>query len=377
MRFVMTALQDIQMLRALCLAVHRGDATLQDELRSLTSSSFIGAPGSPLKSLGIEDLGSFQGVVRILSDAEMLARCQRDIEVWAERGIGGVCWFEPEYPELLRHIYAPPVYLTVRGTCPASLNSLPCISIVGARNCDRGGIDTARAIAASLAQIGVVVVSGLAAGVDTAAHQGALLRQSVCPTIAVIGSGLDALYPRSNERLAQEIVAQNGLVVSQFEPEVPPYPANFLNRNRIIAGISRAVVVVQARDRSGSLVTARYANEEGRDVFAVPGDVRDGRYNGTNALIRQGATLVRSGRDVIDAYPDLAARLPEDPKSIPTAFLREVQKQIVDLVGKDRGITVAQLSDRLGTPAKFQENLLELELNGIVRRAPGDRLEMV
>lgn len=366
------------MLRALCLAAHRGDEVVQGEIRALATCSRISGGGNSETNTLQEIIPqSFQGVTKILSEDSLLGRCRSDIEQWAERGIHGICWFEPEYPELLRHIYSPPVYLTVRGVVPSALNSLSCISIVGARNCDRGGVDTARTIAASLSQIGVVVVSGLAAGVDTAAHQGALLRQSICPTIAVIGSGLNALYPKSNERLAQEIVARGGLIISQFEPEVPPYPANFLNRNRIIAGISRAVVVVQARDRSGSLVTARYANEEGRDVFAVPGDVRDTRYNGTNALIRQGATLVRSGRDVIDAYPDLLQRLPEDPVSTPTAFLRDVQKNIVVVVKEHRGITVEQLCDRLGTPAKFQENLLELELNGILRRTPGDRLEIV
>ena len=203
---------------------------------------------------------------------------------------------EPGYPPLLRELHDPPPTLYVRGEVESL--AAPGVAVVGARSCSAYGAQVARALARDLAAAGLVVVSGLARGVDGEAHRGAL--ESGGRTIAVLGCGIDRDYPRSHAELARRIVS-SGVVVSEYPAGVEPAPWRFPARNRIIAGLSLATVVVEARERSGALITADFALELGRDVFAVPGEITSGLSAGTNDLLRQGAAPLSSVRDLLEA----------------------------------------------------------------------------
>ena len=201
------------------------------------------------------------------------------------------------YPPLLAELYDPPRRLHVRGG-PAAILARPSVAIVGARSCSSYGAQVARDLARELAAAGLVVVSGLARGVDGEAHRGALAAGGL--TVAVLGCGIDRDYPRAHAELARRIAA-SGLVVSEYPAGVEPSPWRFPARNRIIAGLARATVVVEARARSGALITADFALELGREVFAVPGEITSGLSGGTNDLIRQGATPLLGAGDVLEA----------------------------------------------------------------------------
>src|SRR5262245_35108422 len=203
---------------------------------------------------------------------------------------------DPGYPPLLAELHDPPACLFLRGE--ARVLEDPGVAIVGARSCSAYGAQVARTLARELAVAGIVVVSGLARGVDGEAHRGAL--EGGGRTVAVLGCGIDRDYPRSNAELARRIVT-SGAVVSEYEPGIEPAPWRFPARNRIIAGRELATVVVEARERSGALITADFALELGRDVFAVPGEITSALSAGTNDLLRQGAAPLTSVRDVFDA----------------------------------------------------------------------------
>ena len=200
----------------------------------------------------------------------------------------------PEYPRLLAEISDPPRCIWSRGD--RSLLSETAVAVIGARAASPEGLIAASEIAFDLARAGIVVISGLARGIDAAAHRGALDARG--KTIAVLGTGIDRVYPAENDRLHEEI-ASNGLLISELAPGTPPLEFHFPRRNRIISGLSRAVVVVEARDKSGSLITARLAADQGRDVMAVPGTIVGGRNRGANALLRDGAKLVESAVDIL------------------------------------------------------------------------------
>ena len=205
---------------------------------------------------------------------------------------------ERSYPPLLRELHDPPNRLYVRGGPVAELLARPAVAIVGARSCSPYGAHVARSVGRSLAGAGLVVVSGLARGVDGEAHRGAL--EGGGPTVAVLGCGIDRDYPRAHAELAARIRA-NGAVVSEYPPGVEPAPWRFPARNRIIAGLARATIVVEARSRSGALGTADFALELGRDVFAVPGEITAALSAGTNDLLRQGAAPFLAVEDVLSA----------------------------------------------------------------------------
>lgn len=203
------------------------------------------------------------------------------------------------YPELLRHIHEPPAKLYVRGMLPAE--NAPCIAIVGSRKCTPYGKQAAYDLAYALAKAGVTVVSGMALGIDGEAHLGAL--DAGGRTIAVLGTGVNdaSLYPHSHIELARRIMEQ-GAVISEYEPGTPAYPNQFPERNRIVSGLSRGVIIVEADLRSGSLITARLALEQGRDVFAVPGPIYSRTSQGTHALIQEGAKLVAKAEDILQDW---------------------------------------------------------------------------
>ena len=204
-----------------------------------------------------------------------------------------------KFPPLLRAIYDPPLRLYARGGGDAELLFRPCVAVVGARACSPYGAQVARMLGRELAGAGLVVVSGLARGIDGEAHRGALEAGGL--TVAVLGCGIDRDYPAAHAELARRI-RENGLVIAEYEPGVEPAPWRFPARNRIIAGLCAATVVVEARERSGALITADLALEEGREVFAVPGEITSTLSAGTNALLKVGAAPCTSAADVLELF---------------------------------------------------------------------------
>jgi DNA processing protein len=277
------------------------------------------------------------------------------VSTWPTVALGG-----PGYPSLLASIYDPPDRLWTRGTRLDALAG-PCVAIVGARDCSPYGASVVQTVARELADAGVVVVSGLARGIDAAAHRGALSADGA--TIAVLGCGVDRDYPAANAGLARRI-AETGLVVSEYPPGTEPAPWRFPARNRIVAGLALATVVVEARDRSGALITADFALEEGREVFAVPGEITSARSAGTNELIRIGATPLLAAADVLDALglerPERPAPRPGGLAAAVLAALRESPAGADELAA---GLHVAV--------ERVAAALVELELDGLVRLGEG------
>jgi DNA processing protein len=277
---------------------------------------------------------------------------------------GGIAWIGRDvsaYPLRLRAIHDPPLGLFVRGRLPLSLDDGPTVAIVGARVCSSYGSSVGRTLAAELAAAGVAVISGLARGVDAAAHRGAL---EAGTTIAVLGCGIDRDYPRAHAQLATEIAA-HGWIVSEYAPGVEPAPWRFPARNRIVAGLSDATVVVEARERSGALITADLALDEGREVLAVPGEITSQLSAGTNHLLRLGATPVTCAGDVLQA---LGVRPP--PASAPPSL--EPRLDAIRAVVADSPTGADELVRRTGLDAaRVAAALAELELLGIVEQADG------
>jgi DNA processing protein len=267
----------------------------------------------------------------------------------------------PGYPPLLAELHDPPARLYLRGG-PAEMLSRTAVAVVGARSCSRYGAQVARELARELAAAGVVVVSGLARGIDGEAHRGALAAEGL--TVAVLGCGIDRDYPLAHAQLAGRI-AESGLVVSEYPPGVEPAPWRFPARNRIVAGLAGATVVVEARERSGALITADFALELGRDVFAVPGEITSGLSSGTNDLIRQGATPLLAAADVLEALGLEPAPATPSPSLSPEAAA-------VLAVLADGAATLDELSRAagLGSP-EVAVALTELELAGLVSGGDG------
>jgi len=274
----------------------------------------------------------------------------------------------PEYPALLAAIHDPPAALWVRGEADASVLSGPAVAVVGARACSGYGRAVARSLGRELAAAGAVVVSGLARGVDGEAHRGAL--EAGGPTAAVLGCGVDRDYPAAHAELARRICDAGGLIVSEYEAGVEPAPWRFPARNRIIAGLCAATVVVEARERSGALITADFALEGGREVLAVPGEITSALSAGTNALLRLGATPVTCAADVLEAI-GLAPAAPGTAAPAGAAGI------VLRAVG-DGAATIDELVRRTGLEAGLAAAaLVELELaglatteDGVVRRQP-------
>ncbi|KQV53611.1 DNA processing protein DprA [Pelomonas sp. Root1217] len=271
---------------------------------------------------------------------------------------------DADYPPRLLATADPPLLLWLQGR--RELLGTPSIAIVGSRNPTAQGGDNARAFARALARGGYTIVSGLALGVDAAAHEGAL--DAGGATIAVVGTGLDQVYPRRNEALAARLLAGGGLMVSEYSLGTPVLPANFPRRNRIIAGLAQGCLVVEAAVQSGSLITARQAVEAGREVFAIPGSIHSPQARGCHALIRQGAKLVESAQDVLEELPPLGT------VSARSADIEETpheQQALLDAMGFDP-VSLDALMARCGWPAaELSAALLELELDGHIARLAG------
>ncbi len=282
---------------------------------------------------------------------------------WKKKGIKLCSYSDPEYPKLLLNTFNAPQVLFYRGVLPMTDH---LIAIVGARKATSYGKNIAQLLAAELTEAGVWVVSGAARGIDTAAHQGALSKEGY--TIAVLGCGVDISYPPENSKLIHQI-AECGAVVSEYAPGTIAHPGHFPARNRIINGLSRGVVVVEAAERSGALITADFALEEGRDVFAVPGSIFSASSKGTHRLIKQGAKLIDSATDILEEYNIVATKM---------------EPQIVELTAEERvvyesltyenplGIEEIAVKTKLGI-AVITYIVLQFELRGLVAEHSGRR----
>lgn len=280
---------------------------------------------------------------------------------------------DPNYPELLREIPDPPPLLFVHGD-PEVLCT-PQLAMVGSRNPSMAGSETAREFAYHLATSGLSITSGLAIGIDGASHTGALDAGGI--TIAVTGTGLDRVYPASQHDLAHKI-AENGALVSEFPPQTPVRPGNFPRRNRIISGLSLGTLVVEAAQKSGSLITARMASEQGREVFAIPGSIHNPLARGCHGLIRQGAKLVETAADVLEELAPLIQDMhPPDhayPAQTPDPQQHKLDPEymlILECMGYDP-VHIDLLIERSGLTAEVVSSMLILlELEGHVSSAPG------
>jgi DNA processing protein len=287
---------------------------------------------------------------------------------------------DPEYPARLKEIYDPPVILFVKGS--VELLSQPGIAMVGTRHPTPYGLGMAERLANDLAVRGLSIISGLARGIDTASHRGAVAAKG--KSLAVFGTGIDVPYPRENSRLAEQMLALGGAVISEFPLGTAPTPQNFPIRNRIISGISMGVLVVEAAEYSGTRITSRCALEQNRDVYAVPGNVTNKNSWGPNTLIKQGAKLVATWEDVWEELPTEvqttlgAARDESSDAANASLFADDSQspheKKILKLLTPDQSTHIDELVEMLENEISSSEifaALFELELNGKVRQLPG------
>ncbi len=287
----------------------------------------------------------------------------------ADLGIGVVTQYDEQFPEALSEIPDAPLVLYYRG----SLENLcvPAVAVVGARRCTRYGLEIARSMGRAFASQGLTVVSGLARGIDGAAHEGVLESTRQNGAVAVLGSGMQQLYPRENTRLAEAIVANGGALITEYLPDAPPLKGHFPERNRIISGLGQAVIVVEASRKSGSLITARMALEQGRDVFAVPGPVTSHASVGCHWLIQQGAGLVEGADDVLVEFGLAASSRPAVAE--PPAALKPVFECVLPTP-----ISAEQIAVELGLPvAGVGVALIQLELGGFVEQRPDGYIRLL
>jgi DNA processing protein len=311
------------------------------------------------------------GVAPVIADAGL---ARREMATVAKLGARHLFLGDSDYPPLLAELETAPPALIVRGEL--ALSQRPCVAMVGARNASAAACRFARQLAQGLAEAGVTVVSGLARGIDTAAHHGSIAGG----TVGVIASGIDIAFPPENRDL-QERVAVEGLLLAEQPPGAEPLARNFPSRNRIIAGLAQGTVVVEAAPRSGSLITARIAADAGREVMAVPGSPLDPRAQGCNLLIREGATLVQSVDDILEAVRPIDARAVRSPvssfESEPAGEPDDAERRRIEGLLGPVPVPVDELIRQAGLPAAaVQLVLLELELAGRLERHAGGRVSL-
>ena len=295
---------------------------------------------------------------------------------------GIICYDDTYYPQLLKQIYDPPLVLFVQGNI--SLLNAPQIAVVGSRSASAGGRETAFILCQQLAQQNVVITSGLALGIDAAAHRGALSQPA--STIAVVATGLDQVYPARHLSLAQQIIATNGIIISEFLPGTQPRAGHFPKRNRLISGLSLGVLVVEAELKSGSLITARCALEQNRDVFAVPSSIENQQAKGCHWLIKQGAKLVEECADIIDEFafedkPSLHLKSNEQPLKAAEHNILKGDNEIIqkglcnDVLLASVGFEITPVDKVVSRSELPVEEVLTrltmLELSGLVSAVPG------
>lgn len=276
---------------------------------------------------------------------------------------------DPDYPEGLRQIEDAPPLLFYKGTLPGK--DQPAIAIVGSRRETRYGRDCAFSIARDLGSAGVVVVSGLARGIDTAAHQGALHAGGV--TLGILGSGIQQIYPRENEDLARNIVEQGGAIISEFAPKAEPLAFRFPYRNRVVAGLSQAVLLVEAREKSGTLITVGHALQQGKEVFAIPGQIDAPGSLIPHQMLRDGARLVTSGEDILEdmGWLQSPSKKTGQLSFAPPADLTKDERRLYDAL-QDEAKDPARLMEELSLSISEVNVLLTtMEMNGLIQALPG------
>jgi DNA processing protein len=335
-----------------------------------SAAAVTGASATQLRTTGLPD-----DTAHALLNPDT-ARLRHATEWLAAEGHHLLCINDAGYPPLLQESGEAPLSLYIAGD-PAAL-LLPQLAIVGSRNATPGGRETARDFAAHLARAGLTITSGLAAGIDTEAHLGALAGTGT--TIAVLGTGPDQIYPQSNAGLALKIRAEGGALVSEFAPGTPPRRDQFPRRNRIISGLSLGVLIVEAGQRSGSLITARYSGNYGREIFAVPGSIHNPLSKGCHRLIKQGAKLVETAADIVSELGSLAGALESFPDYVAPQSESPIHKdpdyaKLLEAMGLDP-VSVNLLVERSGlTAEQLSSMLLILELEGKVNSLPGGRFQ--
>ena len=362
---------------ALTLAPNLGPKRILDAVKELESASQIFA--LPLTAL--EGLRFPAEAAQFIFDGKARRAAGEEWARVAAQGATLVSYSCSDYPERLREIYDPPPVLWVRGD--AKLLSRPAIAIVGTRHPTPYGTGVAEMLARDLAARRLLVVSGMARGIDSCAHKGAL--QARMPTLAVWGTGIDVVYPKENKKLAEEILASGGAIVSEMPMGTFPAPQNFPRRNRILSGLCVAVLVVEAGENSGTRVTARCAAEQNRDLFAVPGNVTNKGSWTPNTLIKQGAKLVATWEDVWEDLPsqvrlELEAEMPVASGSahsaslVPDPVLRPQEAMVLEVLRTDESLQIDEILELLETQLTSSEvftALFELEMAGRVRQLPG------
>lgn len=295
---------------------------------------------------------------------------ERDL-AWAERPGHAIIHYEhPAYPPLLKEIHTPPLVLYIQGN-PAILSNIQ-LAVVGARSASVMGLENAYQFSSYLSASGLTITSGLALGIDAAAHKGSLAANG--PTIAVMGTGLNHLYPSSHKQLASDMVAAGGAIISEFPLNTSPQAYNFPRRNRIISGLSIGVLVVEAAMKSGSLITARLALEQGREVFAIPGSIHQTMAKGCHHLIRQGATLIESAKDILEELNMLSQAVVSLKANQNNDFIGNLsapEKALLSIVGYEMTpLDMIVLRSGL-TLTEVSSILLTLELQGYIQSIPG------
>lgn len=357
---------------ALVLTPGLGTKRMLDLLRQ------YGSAGAVLRQepRELESAGVAPAVAQSMASGCTFDEAARAVEELKTQGAEVVALTDRRYPARLREIYDPPPVLFAKGRL--ELLDTVMVAVVGSRRPSAYGLAVAERLGKDLAAAGVTVVSGMAKGIDTAAHGGALSAGGA--TVAVFGCGLDVIYPAENRKLAERI-ARDGLLLTEFPPGTPAHPQNFPIRNRVVSGLSEGVVVVEGKQYSGSLITARLALDQNREVFAVPGNITQPSSFGPNLLIKQGAQLVQSSQDILDGLGvDARARLARQPAlplpqpaAAPESPMSHIAAQVFSFLSLDKPVCLDDLIESLPhvSPSELIAVLFELEESGRVRQLPG------
>jgi len=335
------------------------------------SACFEASP-SMLESAGIR-----RESIDALKTGDVREQAAHQLRMLEEIGGEVITLIDNRYPRLLRETFDPPIVLYATGDITRAL-AQPVIAIVGSRHCSTYGRNVAEMLARELAERGITIVSGLARGIDSAAHQGALDGRGL--TVAVMGTGLDSIYPKENKKLAARIV-ESGALLTEFTLQSPPLPQHFPFRNRVISGIALGVLVVEGAERSGSLITARMAMEQGRDVFAVPGNITSAKSFGPNTLIKDGAKLVQTWRDVVEELPFeikaaiLSSERPEGSSAqlkFDEVALSDAERAVLLILQDDAATPIDELIAKASLArGDLMSALLTLEMAGRIKQLPG------
>ncbi len=355
-------MEKMRQILALSMVKNMGPRAFQNGLMAFGSAEVF-FQDSKKRWAGVEGLRKLDW--RELESKTLWDKADKEIELAAAKKVKIITFLDKDYPKLLKEIHDPPILLYVWGELPG--DSFAHLAMVGSREATRNGLEAAEKISEELALAGAVVVSGLARGIDAASHQGAL---KTGKTIAVLGSGLSCLYPPEHRKLAEEI-GRNGAVISEFPMTMQPIAQNFPRRNRIISGLSHAVIVVEARQKSGALITVDFALEQGRDVYAVPGSGWLDKTRGSNELLKQGARFVTETDDILsDFHLKKTISLSRSPKK--KANLEKEEADLLRILKKSESLHLDELVEQsLLTPQKTMTLLTSLSMKGVVKELPG------